>query len=215
MGMGVFWRYFPIKRVVGMTLSGIVFIASWVSPISEALTKYSGVNWVAVISGVLTLVFAYWVIVDLYLKLESKPAIILKELGMVALTLPTTRPLRLEYYYNILIVNSSPDKTLGIIDIILELKYKSRTKYIFPFIGIPESDFGVIGGAKKGEIPGNLLLQPNESREGQLVFVEELNDADLPNFSKILSHNIIIRDTQRRKYIFPTSIDKMSEDYHI
>jgi hypothetical protein len=200
-------RYFPIKRVLVMTLSGVAFVVSWVQPIA-ALVKYSGVNWLAIISGILALGFAYWVIADLYLKLESKPAILIKGLGGVGLTLPSTIPRKIEYFYHILIVNSSPDKTLGIIDIRLQLKRKSSTRYIVPYVGVPESEFGE---PQKGEIPSNMLLQPNESKEGQLVFVEEFDTAE--DSTIVWPNKIIIMDAQRRKYIFPATSEEMLKNY--
>jgi hypothetical protein len=200
-------RYFPIKRVLVMTLGGVAFVASWVQPI-EAFVKYSGVNWLAVISGVLTLGFAYWVIVDLYLKLESKPMILIRGLGGVGLTLPATRPRKIQYFYHILIANSSPDKTLGIIDIRLQLKYKNGTRYILPYVGVPKSEFGE---PQKGEIPSSMLLQPNESKEGHLAFVDEFEiEEGSPSLGP---HNIIIMDAQKRKHIFPATSEKMLKDY--
>jgi hypothetical protein len=202
-------RYFPIKRVAVMTLGGVAFVVSWVPPIA-ALVKYSGVNWLAIISGILTLCFAYWVIIDLYIKLESKPAILISRLGVLALTKPLTHPRKVEYFYHILIVNSSPDKTLGIIDIRLQLKYKNRTKYIPPYVGIPESE---LGKAEKGEISSNLLLQPNESKEGQLAFVEECDGEGKDVGLEFAHANIVIRDAQKRIYIFPTTFEKIASDY--
>lgn len=199
-------RYFPIKRVLVMTLSGVAFVISWVQPIAT-LVKYSGVNWLAIISGILALGFAYWVIVDLYLKLESRPAILVRGLGGVALTLPTTRLRRLEYFYHILIVNSSPDKTLGIIDIRLQLKYKNSTRYVPPYVGIPGTE---CGEPQKGEISSNMLLQPNESKEGQLAFVEEF---DIKKGAPGWPQNVIIMDAQKRKYIFPVTTEIMLKDH--
>jgi hypothetical protein len=190
-----------------MTLGGIAFVVSWAPPVA-AFFGYSGVNWLAIVSGVLTLGFAYWVIIDLYTKLESKPMLLFKSLGARLLTNRVNRnrpdfPRRLEYLYNVVIVNSSPDKTLGIIDIRLQLKYKNQTKHIPPYVGVPPSDSG---NAEEGVIPGTIWLQPNESKEGKLAFVEERSDKEATQ--EVV---IVIVDAQKRKYIFPATVEKMIE----
>jgi len=202
-------RYFPVKRVAVMTLSGFAFVVSWVPKVA-ALFKIFGVNWVAIISGALALGFAYWVIIDLYVKLESKPTLILRSLGGVLLTDPNKQnfPRRIEHLYNVLVVNSSPDTPLGIIGITLQLRYKNRTRHILPYVGVPESDFG---GAEAGVIQSPLWLKPNDSKEGRLAFVEERTVDDKPLSGRKFGEDaaIIIVDSQKRRYTFPATLEEM------
>jgi hypothetical protein len=202
-------RYFPIKRVVVMTLGGIAFVVSWVPQIATFF-RISGVNWLAIISGVLALGFAYWVIIDLHIKLESKPTLILRSLGGVLLTNPNKQnfPRKIEHLYNVLIVNSSPDKTLGIIGIKLQLKYKNQTKYLLPYVGIPKSDFG---NAEAGVIHSPIWLQPNDSKEGKLAFVEERSASDKPLSGRKMGEDtaIVIVDSRKRQYIFPATVEEL------
>jgi hypothetical protein len=198
-------RYFPIKRIAVMTLGGVAFVLSWM-PQFAAVFRISGINWVAITSGVLTICFAYWVIVDLYMKLESKPMLLVRSVGgsVLARSDEDSFPVRLEYFYGVLIINSSPDKTLGIIDIELQLKYKNKTKYILPYVGVPKSDFD---NAKEGVISSPIRLQPNESREGTLAFVEERSEEKLLRGKEAVPDmNIIITDAQKRKYLFDARI---------
>jgi len=190
-----------------MTLGGIAFVASWVPPLA-VFFRDSGVNWVAIISGALTLGFAYWVIIGLYIEFKSKPMLLVRSSGNVVLTHSDEQNIsnRLEYVYGLAIVNSSPNKTLGIIDIELQLKYKNKTKHIRPYVGVPEDDFGF---AKEGVISSPIWLQPNEVEEGTLAFVEERSGEE-----KLLRDpdaNILITDAQKRKYIFPATILKVAK----
>lgn len=192
-----------------MTLGGIAFVVSWVPQIAASF-RISGVNWLAIISGVLALGFAYWVIIDLHIKLESKPTLILRSLGGALLTDPNKQkfPYRLEYFYNVLIVNSSPDKTLGIIDIRLQLKYKNQTKHIPPYVGVPKSD---LNNAEEGVISSPIWLQPNDSKEGKLAFVEERSANDKPLSGRKMGEDaaIVIVDSRKRQYIFSATIKEL------
>lgn len=194
-----------------MTLSGIAFVVSWVPQVA-AFLRISGVNWVAIISGALALGFAYWVIIDLYMKLKSKPMLLVRSHGGAVLAHSDKQnfPNRLEYFYDVLIVNSSPDKTLGIIDIELQLKYKNKTKHIPPYVGVPEDDFGF---AKEGVISSPMWLQPNESKEGTLAFVEERSGEEklLRGRAAVPNINIVITDAQKRKYLFPATWETMAK----
>lgn len=204
-------RYLPIKRVVVITLSGIAFVVSW-APQLATFVRISGVNWVAIISGGLALGFAYWVIIDLSKKLESKPMLLVKSSGAAVLAYSDKQdfPDRLEYFYGVLIINSSPDKTLGIIEIQLQVKYKNKTKYIPPYVGVSESDFDFVPG---GEISPPIWLQPNESKEGTLAFVEERSGEEklLRGQAAVRGTNIIITDAQKRKNLFPAPILKVAK----
>ena len=212
-------KYFPWRRVVAMTVSISTSVVSWAPTVNDWIAKLipafrdSNINWLAIISALAFFAFALWAIVDLCRKLESKPMLLIKSLGVIWLTDPTKQsfPCRMEYLYKVLIANSSSDKTLGIIDIRLQLKYKNRPKYIPPYIGIPESDSK---NAEEGEIPGYMTLSPNESREGTIAFVEERNGNEeiLGDRHPILNANIIVKDTQKKEYIFPATIEKMVED---
>jgi len=195
-----------------MTLGWIAFVLSWV-PQLAAVFRISGVNWVAITSGVLTVGFAYWVIVDLYVKVESKPMLLLRREGdIVLLEYPFKKESRdrFEYYWDVLIVNSSPDKTLGIIDIKLRLKYRNETKFISPYIGIPQSEYDdakPVKEVKEGVISSPIWLRPCESKEGILAFVEERSGkeeafGEYATVANLGEASIVITDAQKRTYVF-------------
>jgi hypothetical protein len=186
-----------------MLITIIASTISWIPPIQRAienLTPNLHINWFGILFPIVLFGFAVWTIMELCKKLEAKPELFITYLGVALLAATKNQPRRVEYFYKALFVNSSPEKTLGIIDIRLVVKYKSITRYIPPYLGIPKDDFG---RAEKGEIPSNMLLQPNESKEGTLAFVDELTGNEGPvNASLLEDAKIVIMTAQRREYTF-------------
>lgn len=201
-----------------MTLGGIAFVVSWVPPFA-VFFRDSGVNWVAIISGALALGFAYWVIIDLYIKLKSKPMLLVRSSGgeVIVHRDKQSFPIGFQYFYNVSIVNSSPDKTLGIIDIELQVKYKNKTKHILLCDCVPPSDFCLAGGfglaAERLISSPTIWLQPNESKECILAFVEEHRAKEelLSGGAVLPDLNIVITDAQKRRHIFPATMGKMGK----
>lgn len=204
-----------------MIASIFAYTVSWAPPINEFLIKTipslnnSVVNWLAIVSGAVALIFALWIIVDLCRKLESKPNLLVKSFGVALLTDPGKHKKatwKVEHYFHVLIFNSSPEKSLGIIDICLEMKDKNnKIRFVPPYLGIPDSELGT---PEKGDIPSRIPLQPSDSIEGNLAFVVEYNESDeKPKSSSPSYGNIIIVDAQHRKYSFPITLEKLKEHY--
>jgi hypothetical protein len=190
-----------------MLIAIVASTISWIPPIQqtiENLTPNWHVNWFGILFPIILFAFAVWTIVELCKKLEAKPELFIRYLGAALLTNPAKQQShRVEYFYRALFINSSPEKTLGIIDIRLQLRYKNATRYIPPYLGIPQSDFE---NAEKGEIPSNMLLQPNESKDGILAFVDELSGNEGPVDKLVLDNaQIFVMDAQKREYIFPAA----------
>lgn len=118
-------------------------------------------------------------------------------------------PIMIEYVYGILIVNSSSENSLGIIDIRLELQYEHGNRYIPPYVGILESD---LGNAIEGQIPSDMRLEPNDSRGGNLAFIDKVESNDQLKSRVWENAHVIIRDAQGNQHIFPANVEKMIID---
>ena len=109
----------------------------------------------------------------------------------------------IEFYYDAQIANGSSEKSLGIMEIVLQL---SHTAFAPPYVGIPHSDFGK---PEEGTISASITLAPNESKEGKLAFLYKLEEGEELDWE---SFYILMRDTQKNPHIFSASIKEMVED---
>ncbi|MHB8084701.1 MAG: hypothetical protein ACYDHZ_02610 [Dehalococcoidia bacterium] len=188
-----------------------VLQAIWglVSPIFGI--NYSPVIWITLLF--LTLMIAPFIAFhkmrldrdDLREKLKSKPVLVLRGKGSTLLTDISKQafPRMIEFYYDVQIANGSSERSLGIIEIVLQL---SHTAFASPYVGIPHSDFGE---PEEGTISGSITLAPNGSQEGKLAFLYELEKGEQLDWE---SFYILMRDTQKNPHIFSASIKEMVDD---
>lgn len=180
------------------------FIIDWVIKLFPFL-KDIEINWVAIFFAWVAAGFAIWAIIELCIKLESKPEFVIKAMGTCLLTDISKQafPREIELYYDVVIGNGSPERPLGIMEIKLQLNH---TAFIPPYIGMPASNFGK---AEEGTIQGSIYLRANEIKEGKLAFVYTLEEGEKLDWDNA---RIIIRANRKLSYIFPASTKKMIED---
>lgn len=198
-----------------MLISVIVNTVWWTPYLQQLLKTYifggaGDINWIGIAVPILGFGFAIWAIVELCMKLASKPIVYVKRaLGSALLTDPrkTTNRSRFEYFCEIVIANGSPDKALSIVDIRLEIQYERTKAYWPPYVGVPESE---LNNAERGEIADHLNLGPGASKQGMLAFVEERDIRDGP--IKGVPSRIFLKDSRGIKYWVPVTIERMQQD---
>ena len=165
---------------------GTLLIAFWLQ--QHFPPWYVWVGTVLAIIGIIGLSF-----IPYYNRTQKRLVLLIKRFGISLITDPRKKssPVKRAYYYDVLLANSSPDKSLGILSISLQLEYKNKMKGFSPHIGDVTNDFGKV---LHGEIPNNFRLEPNDSRSGILLFIEDYAGDEVGEAWE--EAKIIVTDTQ-------------------
>ena len=199
------WWYLLLAFIIGDVL-GIVTIISPIKHVS---------GWVWITIGIVALLIAQFMAFHTVRverdkfksQLVAKPSLWIRGMHFLLLTDPRVKENTMwntAWAFNVSIANMSPDTPLNIRGIIISLNPNMRLR---PFIGKPNSEYKNDNEVPVGNLGGNLYLQPNESKEGVLLFVNEAKRStweNQPAENKSFETLITLIDNQGKEYSFPT-----------
>ena len=154
--------------------------------------------------------------IQLRVQLKAKPDVWIRRMCIEIVNMPSDKNIawRIAVAFNVSVANMSHEMPLNIRGILLQLhqKINPNDTRIRPHIGKPPGGEESFSQFRAGTIGSNLYLQPNESIEGILLFVDERErfaEEHEPYYtdSEILptEMTILLIDNKGKEYRFPVT----------